>query len=114
MILQSEIFSQADTRGEPSGYCIQMLYPLGWLIAATYRAIRKISWYGLFFVRMSIWCIGIDCMETAFSYEKGMVTGNPAHTGRRTGIWTDGKRTGYFTVQCDQWLVHGRGQYSGI
>ena len=34
--------------GEPSGYCIQMLYPLGWLIAATYRAIRKISWYGLF------------------------------------------------------------------
>ena len=34
--------------GEPSGYCIQMLYPLGWLIAAAYRAIRKISWYGLF------------------------------------------------------------------
>lgn len=34
--------------GEPSGYCIQMLYPLGWLIATAYRAIRKISWYGLF------------------------------------------------------------------
>lgn len=34
--------------GEPSGYCIQMLYPLGWLIAVAYRAIRKISWYGLF------------------------------------------------------------------
>ena len=34
--------------GEPSGYCIQMLYPLGWLIAAAYRAIRKVSWYGLF------------------------------------------------------------------
>ncbi len=34
--------------GVPSGYCIQMLYPLGWLIAAAYRAIRKISWYGLF------------------------------------------------------------------
>ena len=34
--------------GVPSGYCIQMLYPLGWLIAAAYRAIRTISWYGWF------------------------------------------------------------------
>lgn len=34
--------------GVPSGYCIQMLYPLGWLIAAAYGAIREISWYGLF------------------------------------------------------------------
>lgn len=34
--------------GVPNGYCIQMLYPLGGLIAAAYRAIRKVSWYGLF------------------------------------------------------------------
>ena len=63
----------------------------------------------LVFVRMSIQRIGIDCLEAASAYEKGVVTGNPAHTGRRTGIWSDGKRTGYFTVQCDQWIVHGWG-----
>lgn len=34
--------------GTPSGYCIQMLYPLGGLIACAYRAIHKVPWYGLF------------------------------------------------------------------
>lgn len=34
--------------GTPSGYSIQMLYPLGSFIALLYRAIPGISWYGLF------------------------------------------------------------------
>lgn len=34
--------------GTPSGYCIQMLYPLAWCIALLYRAIPTVAWYGLF------------------------------------------------------------------
>lgn len=34
--------------GTPSGYSVQMLYPLGFLIAVLYRAIPGVAWYGLF------------------------------------------------------------------
>jgi hypothetical protein len=34
--------------GTPSGYSIQMLYPLSWIIALFYRAIPELPWYGLF------------------------------------------------------------------
>ena len=34
--------------GIPSGYCIQMLYPLSFILAVCYRAIPAIPWYGLF------------------------------------------------------------------
>lgn len=34
--------------GKPSGYSVQMLYPLSWLLALCYRAISGIAWYGLF------------------------------------------------------------------
>lgn len=34
--------------GEPSGYSVQMLYPLSWLLALCYRAIPEVAWYGLF------------------------------------------------------------------
>lgn len=34
--------------GSPSGYSVQMLYPLGALIAMCYRAIPGVAWYGLF------------------------------------------------------------------
>ena len=42
-----DIISGAYT-GTPSGYSIQMLYPLSALIALCYRAIPGVSWYGLF------------------------------------------------------------------
>lgn len=42
-----DIVSGAYT-GRPSGYCIQMLYPLAWCIALFYRAIPTVPWYGLF------------------------------------------------------------------
>lgn len=42
-----DILSGAYT-GTPSGYSIQMLYPLGALIALCYRAIPGVAWYGLF------------------------------------------------------------------
>ncbi len=42
-----DIVSGAYT-GQPSGYCIQMLYPLAWCIALCYRAIPTVPWYGLF------------------------------------------------------------------
>lgn len=41
------ILSGAYT-GTPSGYSVQMLYPLGALIALCYRAIPGGAWYGLF------------------------------------------------------------------
>lgn len=42
-----DIISGAYT-GEPSGYSVQMLYPLSWLLALCYRAIPGVAWYGLF------------------------------------------------------------------
>ncbi len=42
-----DIVSGAYT-GHPSGYCIQMLYPLAWCLALFYRAIPSVPWYGLF------------------------------------------------------------------
>ena len=42
-----DIVSGAYT-GSPSGYCIQMLYPLAWCIALFYRAIPAVPWFGLF------------------------------------------------------------------
>ncbi len=34
--------------GAPSGYSIQMLFPLSWVIAAAYRVLPAVPWYGLF------------------------------------------------------------------
>ena len=34
--------------GIPSGYSIQMLFPLSWVIAMAYRIIPAVPWYGLF------------------------------------------------------------------
>ncbi len=34
--------------GAPSGYSIQMLYPLSWGLAVLYTAIPGVAWYGLF------------------------------------------------------------------
>ena len=34
--------------GTPSGYSIQMLYPLSWVLAVLYTAIPGVAWYGLF------------------------------------------------------------------
>lgn len=42
-----DILSGAYT-GTPDGHCIQMLYPLSWILALFYRAIPIIPWYGLF------------------------------------------------------------------
>lgn len=42
-----DILSGAYT-GSPSGYCIQMMFPLSWLIAVCYAAIPEVPWYGLF------------------------------------------------------------------
>ncbi len=42
-----DILSGAYT-GSPSGYCIQMMFPLSWLIAVCYTAIPAVPWYGLF------------------------------------------------------------------
>lgn len=42
-----DILSGAYT-GTPDGHCIQMLYPLSWILALFYKAIPIIPWYGLF------------------------------------------------------------------
>lgn len=45
--LIKDIVSGAYT-GSPSGYSMQLLYPLSWLIAFLYRAVPDFAWYGLF------------------------------------------------------------------
>ena len=51
-----DILSGAYT-GKPNGFCIQMLYPLGWFIALFYRAIPTVAWYGLFCAYASLECL---------------------------------------------------------
>lgn len=45
--LIKDIVSGAYT-GTPSGYCVQLLYPLAWLIALLYKVVPNVAWYGLF------------------------------------------------------------------
>ncbi|MBD5470228.1 MAG: hypothetical protein HDR19_03705 [Lachnospiraceae bacterium] len=45
--LIKDIVSGAYT-GAPSGYCVQLLYPLAWLIALLYKVVPSVAWYGLF------------------------------------------------------------------
>jgi len=45
--LIKDIVSGAYT-GTPSGYSVQLLYPLSWLIALLYKAVPNAAWYGLF------------------------------------------------------------------
>ena len=42
-----EILSGAYT-GQPSGYAIQLLYPLSWLLAALYLLLPGMEWFGFF------------------------------------------------------------------
>ena len=42
-----DILSGAYT-GVPSGYSIQMLYPLSWLIASAYKVMPEMPWFGVF------------------------------------------------------------------
>jgi len=51
-----DILSGAYT-GTPSGYCIQMLYPLSWSIALCYRAVPEVPWYGLFLCLCQFWVL---------------------------------------------------------
>lgn len=45
--LIKDIVSGAYT-GSPSGYSVQLLYPLSWAISLLYRAVPDLAWYGLF------------------------------------------------------------------
>ncbi len=45
--LIKDIVSGAYT-GTPSGYSVQLLYPLAWLIALLYKVVPNVAWYGLF------------------------------------------------------------------
>ena len=43
--------------GTPSGYNIQMLYPLSWALSLLYRLVRTVPWYSLFFLFCQFGCI---------------------------------------------------------
>lgn len=51
--------------GTPSGYCIQMLYPLNIWIALCYKAIPGVAWYGLFLCLCQFGCLGLVLYHTS-------------------------------------------------
>lgn len=55
-----DIVSGAYT-GTPSGYVVQMLYPLGWFISIFYKAVPALPWYGLFLCLCQFACLGLVC-----------------------------------------------------
>lgn len=69
-----DILSGAYT-GTPSGYCIQMLYPLSWVLALLYRAIPAVPWYGLFLCVCQfgvIFAVAVRLMNLAKSLRIGL------------------------------------------
>lgn len=56
--------------GTPSGYCIQMLYPLNIWIALCYKAIPGVAWYGLFLCLCQFSCLGLVLYHTSKLPEK--------------------------------------------
>lgn len=53
-----DILSGAYT-GRPDGHNVQMLYPLGWIIALGYRVCRILPWYGIFLCGCQFCALGI-------------------------------------------------------
>lgn len=48
-IMIKDLLSGSYT-GTPSGYCIQILYPLGVIVALFYRIFRSLPWYGILLI----------------------------------------------------------------
>ena len=48
-IMIKDLLSGSYT-GTPSGYCIQILYPLGVIVAFFYRIFRMLPWYGMLLI----------------------------------------------------------------
>ncbi len=46
-VMLKDILSGAYT-GTPDGHCVQMLYPLGFLLSSLYRLLPGLNWFGLF------------------------------------------------------------------
>ena len=84
--------------GTPTGYNIQMLYPLCWAISLLYRLVRTVPWYSLFFLFCQFGCIylikrdcpsgrsGIACDPASFRACFCAVHGNGGIACRYGGI----------------------------
>ncbi len=72
--LIKDIVSGAYT-GTPSGYSVQLLFPLAWLIALLYKVVPGVAWYGLFLCACqfgSVILIAIR-LTTLFQTTKGRI-----------------------------------------
>ena len=61
-VLMKDILSGAYT-GVPAGHNIQMLYPISAFIAALYRVVRALDWYGIFLCVCQFLCVFIISMH---------------------------------------------------
>lgn len=76
-VLISDIISGIYT-GAPQAHCIQMLYPLSWLLSLLYKISTALPWYGIFCIACFLLCftmIGYRLTEkqTAFSKKAGIL-----------------------------------------
>lgn len=55
--------------GVSDGHCIQMLYPLGWVIAAFYRMLPAVPWYGLFLCACQFGAVAVALCSISARYE---------------------------------------------
>ena len=64
-VLIKDIISGTYT-GTPDGHCIQMLYPLGWLLSLPYFVLPGVPWFGLFEIgcmMISFGLISVACIK---------------------------------------------------
>ena len=101
-----DILSGAYT-GRPSGFCIQMLYPLGWCIALLYKAIPAVPWYGLFLCLCQFGVFFFDRGEAAVSHETHMDADCGAHCRDGACIWIVSAAVCDHTVQRHRRHLYG-------
>lgn len=61
-VLMKDIMAGAYT-GTPSGYNIQMLYPISAFISLLYRIMPGAAWYGLFLCMVQFFCLYLICIR---------------------------------------------------
>ena len=92
-----DILSGAYT-GVPSGYSIQMLYPLSWLIASAYKVMPEMPWFGVFLCCCQFGVLMLAAWRLWGAGKNGNRQNCSIGYRGGAGSWADIKGIGNYTV----------------
>lgn len=90
-VLIKDILAGVHT-GIPSGYCIQMLYPVSVFISFFYRLAKNVDWYGLFLCGSQYLCVfllayrSLGLQERAGGYRQEQPAGKGGRLSNRIAL----------------------------